>query len=142
MRLLMTFLFLSFGIEAKLVGPYELIKGEEHCPEGEIQFKNTERTENKSQGRLLLFGTSHSWNLTEKESDETVEVVKDGCTYKQLYTKKAESFEIRTTRLKCPEQEQNDIVTEKIVRGKESLSYSYKDKKSQWTCLYKELKKK
>ena len=138
---ILSFILFAFSsaLKAELEGYYEKIKGPLVCPSGAIQLKTFKKE------RILLFGSSHSWSLGEKDKGETKEVVDDGCTYETVYEKKADSFSAKTERSRCSDVSFNGAVTELIKQSEMKLIYQYEflsanKKKTNYSCEY--LKKK
>lgn len=138
---ILSFILLTFSsaLKAELEGFYEKTKGPLVCPSGSIQLKTLK------QERVLLFGSTHSWSLGEKDKGETKEVVDDGCTYETAYEKKIGSFSAKTERSHCPDGSLNGVVTELIKQNEMKLIYQYDfisadKKKTNYSCEY--LKKK
>lgn len=143
-----TLLFLStlFVINhpamASLKGDYELVKGpKSECPSGMINIIADEKTKERN----LLFGSSHSWFMNEKDISQTNEVVPEGCTYIVDYEYGENKFKAKTNRTKCPINKENAVITETIILNGNKLTYDFESipkegKKVSYNCLFNRAK--
>lgn len=130
------FLFIAFA-QANVEGDYQLISGPKLCPIGSISLKANP----KEKDRLLIFGSSLAWDLTSGDKATTKEVVEGGCSYTTTYEKTADKFSVKTERSRCPNNEENGVITELVEAQAQKMNYQYEfisstNKKTSYKCTY------
>lgn len=133
---------LSHSAIAALKGEFELVKGPKaECPSGLINVMTDEKTKERN----LIFGSSHSWFMNEKNISQTTEVVPEGCTYTVDYEYSENNFKAKTVRTKCPINKENAVITESIVLVGNKLTYEFESvpkegKKISFSCHFNRAK--